>query len=70
VASKFNTLAQIVFCLAVVARAAFGGVPGGALITALGALATVTTAVSGIDYILTYSRRAAAVSRARSGATG
>ena len=30
----------------------------------------VTTAVSGIDYVLIYSRRAAAVSRARSGATG
>ena len=38
IASKINTLAQIVFCLAVVARAAFGGAPGGALITALGAL--------------------------------
>ena len=69
VASKFNTLAQIVFCLAVVAQAAFG-VPGGALVTAFGALATVTTAVSGIDYVLIYSRRAAAVSRARPGATG
>jgi cardiolipin synthase len=70
VASKFNTLAQIVFCLAVVSRAAFGGLPGGALVTALGALATVTTAVSGIDYVLTYSRRAVAASRARSGASG
>jgi cardiolipin synthase len=68
-ASKFNTLAQIVFCLAVVARAGFG-LPGSSIVTALGALVTVTTAVSGIDYILTYSRRAAAVSRARSGSTG
>jgi cardiolipin synthase len=63
-------LVTMFICLAVVARAAFGGAPGGALVTALGALATVTTAVSGIDYVLIYSRRAAAVSRARSGATG
>jgi len=63
-ASKFNTLCQIVFCLAVVARAAFG-VVGDAVVTALGALATVSTAVSGIDYTLIYARRAAVVSRER-----
>jgi cardiolipin synthase len=63
-ASKFNTFCQIVFCLAVVARAAFG-LPGSAAVTALGALVVVSTAVSGIDYILIYSRRAAAVSRER-----
>ena len=66
-ASKFNTFWQIVFCLAAVAQAAFG-IPGDAGVIALGAMAMVTTAVSGIDYTLIYSRRAAAVSRARAAA--
>jgi hypothetical protein len=35
------------------------------VIIALGALVLVTTAVSGIDYVLIYARRAAAVSRGR-----
>jgi cardiolipin synthase (CMP-forming) len=63
-ASKFNTLAQIVFCLAAVATAAYDWPPGPVL-TALGALVVVSTGVSGIDYVMTYSRRAAAVARAR-----
>jgi cardiolipin synthase len=62
--SKLNTVCQIVFCLAVVARAAYG-VPAEPVIIALGALVLVTTAVSGIDYVLIYARRAAAVSRGR-----
>jgi hypothetical protein len=37
---------------------------------ALGALVLLTTAVSGIDYTLIYSRRAAAVVRARTAAAG
>ena len=67
--SKFNTLCQIVFCLAVVATAA-GGWPGATAVTALGALVLLTTAVSGIDYTLIYSRRAAAVVRGRTAAAG
>jgi phosphatidylglycerophosphate synthase len=63
-ASKINTFCQIVFCLAVVAQAAYSW-PGDSVVTALGALVAVTTAVSGIDYTLTYSRRAAGVTRAR-----
>ena len=63
--SKINTFWQIMFCLGTVAHAAFGWVPD-ALLTAAGALVLVTTAVSGIDYVLIYSRRAAAVARARS----
>lgn len=63
-ASKINTFCQIVFCLAVVSQAAYWW-PGTAVVTALGALVAVTTAVSGIDYTLTYSRRAAGVTRAR-----
>lgn len=64
VPSKLNTFCQIVFCLAVIANVAFG-LPPGWSITALGALVVVSTFVSGLDYVLVYSRRAAAVSRAR-----
>jgi len=69
IVSKLNTLCQIAFCLAVVAEAAFG-LPGSAVVTAVGALVVVTTAVSGIDYILIYSRRAAVVARGRAAAAG
>jgi len=62
--SKLNTCCQIVFCLAVVNAAAFEWPPEPALV-GLGALVFITTAVSGLDYVLIYSRRAAAVSRAR-----
>jgi cardiolipin synthase len=61
--SKLNTFWQIVFCLAVVAQAAYGWPPDPAIVAA-GALVCVTTAVSGLDYVLTYSRRAAVVGRA------
>ncbi len=67
--SKFNTLCQIVFCLAVVAHAATGW-PGDPAVIALGALVVVSTGVSGIDYTLIYTRRASAVTRARATATG
>jgi Phosphatidylglycerophosphate synthase len=63
-ASKFNTLAQIVFCLAVVSAAAYHW-PGDAVLTTLGALVVITTGVSGIDYVMTYTRRAAGVAHAR-----
>jgi cardiolipin synthase (CMP-forming) len=64
--SKLNTLVQLVFVIAVVWQAAFQDLPGW-LIQGLGALVLVTTAVSGIDYVLTYIRKAVAVSRARRG---
>jgi len=64
VVSKLNTLCQIVFCLGVVAQAAYGW-PGADAVTVLGAAVLLTTAVSGIDYTLTYSRRAAVVARER-----
>jgi cardiolipin synthase len=67
--SKLNTLAQIVFCLAVVAGAAYQWPPPWA-ITALGALVFVSTFVSGLDYTLAYCRRAADVSRARAARPG
>ena len=57
--SKLNTLCQAAFVLCVVASAAFSQLPiwvG----SGLGALVLATTVVSGIDYVMTYGRRAAA----------
>ena len=62
--SKLNTVCQILYVLAVVAAAATGLPPDWAVI-ALGALTFVTTVVSGTDYVIQYSRRAAAASRAQ-----
>jgi cardiolipin synthase (CMP-forming) len=58
--SKFNTVCQAGFIMAVVGREEFS-VPPAWMVTALGALVFVTVAVSGIDYVLTYSRSAWAV---------
>jgi len=62
--SKLNTLCQAAFVLVVVARAAFAEPPLWAE-AALGALVFVTTVVSGIDYVMTYSWRAVAAAAAR-----
>ena len=59
VASKLNTLCQAAFILCVVARAEFLQPPGW-VATGLGALAFLTTVVSGIDYVMIYGGRAAA----------
>jgi cardiolipin synthase len=67
VPSKINTLVQLVFVIAVVWQAAFRNLPEW-LVLGLGALVLVTTVVSGFDYVLTYIRKAIAVSRARRGA--
>ena len=67
--SKFNTLCQIVFCLAVVSRVAYALPPEWA-VTALGALVFLSTCVSGLDYVMTYARRAVAGARARAAAAG
>ncbi|HEY6643461.1 CDP-alcohol phosphatidyltransferase family protein [Povalibacter sp.] len=64
--SKLNTLCQIVFLLLIVAAHAVGHVPQAAVI-ALGALVFVTTVVSGIDYVVMYSRKAITESRRRRG---
>jgi cardiolipin synthase len=69
VASKFNTVAQIVFCLATVSINAYA-LPPQWFVTALGALVFISTSVSGIDYTLMYSRRAAVVARNRAAARG
>jgi cardiolipin synthase len=63
--SKLNTLVQLLFVIAVVGRAAYPFLPEW-LIVSLAALVFVTTVVSGVDYIVTYVRKAIAVSRARS----
>ncbi len=60
--SKLNTFCQILFCLAVVAEAAYAWPPEQA-IAVIGALVFVTTAVSGLDYVLVYSRRALSAAR-------
>jgi cardiolipin synthase len=62
--SKLNTGVQLLFVLAVVAALAFGYPTRPVLIT-LGAATFVTTCVSGLDYIVTYIRRASVVARAR-----
>jgi cardiolipin synthase len=64
IASKINTLAQIVYCLAVVASLAYQWPPEWAVIV-LGAFVLFSTCVSGIDYTLIYVRRAQAVVRER-----
>jgi cardiolipin synthase (CMP-forming) len=55
--SKFNTVCQIALILAVVGGENFPGQPAW-VITVLGALTFVTVVVSGIDYVLIYSRKA------------
>jgi cardiolipin synthase len=64
--SKLNTLVQILYLLLVVATHAMGR-EFEPTMTILGALVFVTTIVSGLDYVLTYSRKAIAVSRERRG---
>jgi cardiolipin synthase len=67
VPSKINTLVQLLYVIAVVWQAAFRSLPEWTVL-GLGALVLVTTVVSGVDYVSTYVRKAAAVSRARRGA--
>jgi cardiolipin synthase len=57
IVSKLNTLCQAVFVMAVVGREEFF-VPPAWAVTALGAMVFATVAVSGIDYVLIYGRRA------------
>lgn len=57
VVSKFNTLCQAAYIMAVVGREEFA-VPPPWVITLSGALVFVTVAISGIDYVLIYGRRA------------
>ena len=64
--SKINTLVQLLFVIAVVWNAAFNDLPGW-VIQVLGAGVLVTTLISGVDYVITYCRKAIAVTRGRRG---
>ena len=64
--SKINTGCQILYLLLAVAAKAGDWAPDTALIV-LGALVFVTTIVSGIDYVVTYSRKAIEASRQQRG---
>ena len=55
---------QLLYVLALVAHLGPGW-PRDSVVIAFGAAVFVTTMISGIDYVITYSRRAAAVSQAR-----
>jgi cardiolipin synthase len=64
IVSKFNTLCQAAFIMAVVGREEFAAPPGW-VVMLLGSLVFVTIVVSGIDYVLIYGRRALNVAKAR-----
>ena len=57
VISKLNMLAQVAFILAVVCRQLYSAPPAW-MLTALGATVFLTVMISGIDYVVTYGRRA------------
>jgi cardiolipin synthase len=59
--SKFNTLCQLAFVASVVAHGRFAVPPDWSL-TLQGALVLVTVVISGLDYVLIFTQRAAAVS--------
>ena len=67
VVSKFNTLCQAAFILAVVGREQFSFPPAW-VGSVLGALVFVTVTVSGIDYVLIYGRRALSLKKPRAAA--
>jgi cardiolipin synthase len=67
IVSKFNTLCQAAFILAVVGREEFA-VPPAWTVTLLGALVFATVSVSGLDYVLIYGRRALGLAKPRAAA--
>ncbi len=64
VISKLNTLCQVLFLLLIIAGRAFGQ-DWRIAETCLGALVLVTTVVSGLDYVITWSHKAVVAARAR-----
>lgn len=66
VISKINTLCQILYLLLAVAAKACEW-SGGTVLLTVGALVFVTTVVSGIDYVVTYTRKAIDISRQQRG---
>ena len=67
VVSKFNTVCQAAFILAVVGREEFS-LPPAWVVLVLGALVFVTVVISGVDYILIYGRRALSLRKPRAAA--
>lgn len=67
IVSKFNTLCQAAFIMAVVGREEFA-VPPAWVVMLLGAMVFATVAVSGIDYFLIYGRRVLGLARPRAAA--
>jgi cardiolipin synthase (CMP-forming) len=65
--SKFNTLCQAAYIMAVVGREQLS-VPPAWVVVVLGALVFVTVVVSGMDYVLIYGRRALSRARPRAAA--
>ncbi|MBT8102014.1 MAG: CDP-alcohol phosphatidyltransferase family protein [Gammaproteobacteria bacterium] len=57
--SKLNTALQLLFLLFVLSRAGFGW-PDKISITVLGASVLITVVISGVDYVLSWSKRARA----------
>ncbi len=55
--SKLNTALQLLFLLFVISRAGYGW-PEEISITVLGASVLITVVISGVDYVLSWSRRA------------
>lgn len=66
---KFNTLCQAAYILSVVARQQLSW-PAAWALTALGALTFVTMAISGMDYVINYGRRALELAARRGVAPG
>ena len=67
VVSKFNTLCQAAYIMAVVGREQLS-LPPAWMVTVLGALVFVTVMVSGMDYVLIYGRRALSLAKPRAAA--
>jgi cardiolipin synthase (CMP-forming) len=67
VVSKFNTLCQAAFILAVVGREEFS-IPPAWVVLVFGALVFVTVVISGIDYLLIFGRRALSLTKPRAAA--
>jgi cardiolipin synthase (CMP-forming) len=67
VVSKFNTLCQAAYIMAVVGREELS-MPPAWVVTVLGAMVFVTVMVSGMDYVMIYGRRAMSLAKPRASA--
>jgi cardiolipin synthase len=67
VVSKFNTLCQAAYIMAVVGKEELSIPPAG-VVTVLGAMVFVTVMVSGMDYVMIYGRRALSLAEPRAAA--